>query len=92
MMIKLGFKWCLKHGVIAVPALAPEAIFLDRRDLWNEKLRLSRLIIEPKSHDITVTLMTISEQFSNTYLIEEKNAFKNTILVAMDFKFSSSLF
>lgn len=90
MMIQLGFKWCLKHGVIAVPALAPEAVFLDRRDTVNKgKKHLSRLIIEPKSYEVVVTLMTKTQQHSSTYLIKDKSAFKNAILIAMDFKFST---
>ncbi|MEZ8995962.1 hypothetical protein AB4562_06850 [Vibrio sp. 10N.222.54.A1] len=91
MMIQLGFKWCLKHGVIAVPALAAEAVFLDRKDTLNKGTEhMSRLIVEPKKHEVVVTLMTKTEQRSKAYLIKDKSAFKNAILIAMDFKFSTS--
>ncbi|MEZ9368931.1 hypothetical protein AB4140_08920 [Shewanella sp. 10N.286.51.B2] len=91
MIVQLGFKWCFKHGVIAVPALAPKAVFLDRKDVVKSgRTHLSRLIIDPKKHEVVVTLMTKSEQLCATYLIRDKNAFKNAILIALDFKFSTS--
>lgn len=99
-MIKLGFRWCIKHGIISHPRLSREAIFLDRKDATStivvggfggsrQKMLLSRLIIEPREHSVSITLITPKKMLKKEYDIKKKNAFKNAILIALDFKFSN---
>jgi hypothetical protein len=46
------------------------------------------MIIEPCSEAVVVTIITTNGQYRCRYNISEKNAFKNAMLIAMDFKFS----
>ncbi|WP_305368925.1 hypothetical protein [Photobacterium leiognathi] len=89
---RLGFRWCLMHGVIAFPKLSGNAIFLDRKDKGtNERSQiLSRLIIEPLDNVVRLTLITTKEEVKVKYRISDKDAYYNAILIALDFKFSTS--
>lgn len=90
---RLGFKWCLKHGVIASPKLCGTAIFLDRKDQrknYRSQI-LSRLIIEPMEKVVRLKLITIKEEIIVEYKIADKYAYYNAILIALDFKFSTTM-
>lgn len=92
-MIRLGFKWCLKYGVFTYPRLSCNAIFIDRvqqSDRTKKPFTSSRLIIDQLSNAITVTMCSRNEIIKRTYSIKDKNAFKNAMLIAMDFKFNES--
>ncbi len=99
-MIKLGFRWCIKHGIISYPCLSSNAIFLDRRDGASKKLvgvcieqkrrmLLSRLIIESRDKFMYITIITPKKMLNKKYNIVKDNAYKNAILIALDFKFSN---
>ncbi|KOO13428.1 hypothetical protein AKJ18_18790 [Vibrio xuii] len=89
---RLGFKWCLKHGVIAFPKLCEKAIFVDRKDQcasYGGQV-LSRLIIEPMDKVVRLTLITTKEEVKVEYKISDKHAYSNAIMIALDFKFSTT--
>ncbi|EIO3907590.1 hypothetical protein QVK63_002406 [Vibrio vulnificus] len=89
---RLGFKWCLRHGVIAFPRLSDKAIFIDRRDSASYQSHvLSRLIIEPLDKVVRLTLITRWEEVKVEYKISDKYAYYNAILIALDFKFSTTI-
>ncbi len=89
---RLGFKWCLKHGVITFPKLCEKAIFVDRKDQGTSYRSqvLSRLIIEPMDKVVRLTLITTKEEVKVEYKISDKHAYSNAILIALDFKFSTT--
>ena len=89
---RLGFKWCLKHGVITFPKLCEKAIFVDRKDqgTYYRGQVLSRLIIEPMDKVVRLTLITTKEEVKVEYKISDKHAYSNAILIALDFKFSTT--
>ncbi|HAS6973981.1 TPA: hypothetical protein I7297_06240 [Vibrio parahaemolyticus] len=88
---RLGFKWCLKHGVIAFPRLSKSAVFIDRRGgVDYESQVLNRLIIEPLDDVVKLTLITLTKEVKVEYKISDKYAYYNAILIALDFKFSTT--
>lgn len=89
-MVKLGFKWCLQYKIIAFPPLNRAAVFLDRKSLTRRGHSLSRLIIEPGTHDVTITFISKEHSIKRCYTIKDKKAFSNAILVALDFKFTDN--
>ncbi|HAS8398908.1 TPA: hypothetical protein RSW51_001060 [Vibrio vulnificus] len=89
---RLGFEWCLKHGVIAFPRLSKSAVFIDRRGggVDYESQVLNRLIIEPLDDVVKLTLITLTKEVKVEYKISDKYAYYNAILIALDFKFSTT--
>ncbi|TOK39875.1 hypothetical protein CGI21_20095 [Vibrio parahaemolyticus] len=51
---------------------------------------LNRLIIEPLDDVVKLTLITLTKEVKVEYKISDKYAYYNAILIALDFKFSTT--